>query len=132
MPRGHSQQNPGMSDSLDTQGNDSASSMEAGNCPLDERAQSRNLLLFGVNTGLFYLASPVLLVGRVQATLCQELGASDTVANLPGSAYLVLSVMPAIVAWMFPQAALLKRVLVVCYALLAFTDALVAALLLLP
>jgi MFS family permease len=107
--------------------------MPATEAGLPERgAQTRNVFLFGVNTGLFYLASPVLLVGNLQAALCSKLHASDTVANLPGSAYLIMAASPVVVAWLFPQAALLKRVLVVGYAVLALMGATTAAVLLLP
>jgi hypothetical protein len=101
-------------------------------CPLDRHAQTRNLIVFGVNTWLFYLASPVLLVGFLHASLCSKLGASDAVANLPSSAYLIFAMMPVLIAWYFPAVAQLKRVLVVSYSLLALVGALVVASLLLP
>jgi hypothetical protein len=104
----------------------------ADGCPLDERAQTRNVVLVGVNTGLSYLASPVLYVGVVHAALGEQLGASATVANLPASAYLVMSALPLVVAWAFPRAAQLKPILVTCYAALALVSALVAAVLLWP
>jgi MFS family permease len=101
-------------------------------CPLTEREQMRNVILFGVNTWLFYIAAPVLLVGNTQATLCKKLGASDTVCNLPGAAYLVMASAPILVAWLFPQVALFKRILIVSYAILAGTGAAVAAVLVMP
>jgi hypothetical protein len=103
---------------------------EGAECPLTEREQTRNLVLVGVNTGLSYLASPVLYVGVVQAALAEQLRASATEANLPAVAYLVLSALPLFVSWYFPQAALLKRVLVICYAALAAMSAAVVAVLL--
>src|SRR5262249_13521761 len=100
--------------------------------PLTAREETRNLVLVGVNTALSYLASPVLYVGMVQAALGKELHASATVSNLPGTAYLVMGVLPLFVAWYVPYVALLKRVLVVCYSSLAFASVLVVAALLLP
>src|SRR3954469_22479517 len=100
--------------------------------PSDERAQRRNLILFAVNTGLFYLAAPVLLVGLLQAALCERLGASKTVANLPGSLYLLLASTPVFVAWRFPHARQLRHVMVVCYLCRAGVAAAVVAALLLP
>jgi hypothetical protein len=101
-------------------------------CPLSARDQTRNLLLVATNTGLSYLASPVLYVGVVQAALCKELGASDTVCNLPGTAYLVLAAMPLFVAWYFPYVRLVKHILVTCYGTLALISALVVGVLFLP
>ena len=68
--------------------------LEPAGFPVDERDQIRNVLLFGINCALFYLAAAVLNVGRLQAALCNSLGASDTVSNLPGSAYLVMAASP--------------------------------------
>src|SRR6516225_7834961 len=101
-------------------------------CPLSEREQTRNLVLVGINTGLSYLASPILYVGVVHAALLEHLHASATVANLPASAYLVLSVLPLFVAWYFPRISQLKGIMVVCYAGLAVSSAVVTATLLLP
>ena len=80
-------------------------------------------MLVGVNTGLSYLASPVLYVGVVHAALGEELRASATVSNLPGSMYLVLSALPLFVAWWFPRVSQLKPILVVCYGSLAVSSA---------
>ena len=100
--------------------------------PVSERDQLRNVVLFGINTALYFLASPVLNVGRLQAAICKSMGASDTVSNLPGSAYLVMAASPVFVACVFPQVSLLKRLLVVCYSALALTGALVVVVLCLP
>jgi hypothetical protein len=97
--------------------------------PLDDRSQMRNVVLVGINTGLSYLASPVLYVGVVHAALGEQLGASATVSNLPASAYLVLCVLPLIVAWLFPRPPQLKPILVTSYAAVAVVNALVTAVL---
>src|SRR5262249_28322000 len=100
--------------------------------PVSERDQTRNILLVGINTGLCYLGASVLYADVVHASLCKELGASATQANLPSSAYLVMSATPVFVAWLYPQVRLLKPIMVTCYALLALMSAVVAASLLLP
>ena len=52
---------------------------------------------------LHYLAAPVIYVGIVQAALCDRLGASATVANLPSSGYLLASVAPILLSWIVPH-----------------------------
>jgi MFS family permease len=99
---------------------------------LGEREQTRNLLLVAANTGLSYLASPVLYVGVVHAALGEQLGVSATFSNLPASAYLIMSALPVVVAWAFPRSAQLKPILASCYAALAVVNGLMAALLFLP
>jgi hypothetical protein len=101
-------------------------------CPLGVQDQVRNVVLVAVNTGLSYLASPVLYVGMVHAALCKALGWSDAVCNLPATAYLVMCVLPLFVAWYFPAIRLLKRIMVVCYGALAVVTAVVVVVLLLP
>lgn len=101
-------------------------------CPLGDREQVRNLVLVAVNTGLSYLASPVLYVGVVHASLCDWLQTSATVANLPATAYLIMSPLPLLVAWLFPYARYLKPVMVACYASLAAVNGMMAVVLLLP
>jgi MFS family permease len=100
--------------------------------PVNEADQRRNVLLFGAATALTLLGSPVLNVGRLHAPICRALGASDTVANLPGSAYLVMAASPLVIACLYPQVALLKRVLVIAYSLVAVSCGLVAASFLMP
>jgi MFS family permease len=101
-------------------------------CPLSVRQQTRNLVLVAVNTGLCYLAAPVLYVGLVHASLLTELKATATDANLPLSAYYVLSSLPLFVAWLFPRVSQLKTILVTCYASLAVASTVVVLVLLLP
>jgi MFS family permease len=104
----------------------------SGVCPLGDREQIRNLLLVGMNTGLCYLGAPVLYADVVHTSLCDSLGASTTVANLPAMAYLVMSAMPLFAAWLFPKVRSLKGIMVVCYGLLAVSGGVVAASLVLP
>ena len=49
-------------------------------CPLAPRQQTRNILIYGANWALIYLASPVTYVGLVQAALLKRFG-SVTVLN---------------------------------------------------
>src|ERR1700682_3336416 len=84
-------------------------------CPLSDREQTRNLVVVGINTGLCYLGAPILYADLVHASLCRALQTSATVANLPSTAYLVMSAMPLFVAWMFPQVRMLKPIMVTCY-----------------
>lgn len=60
---------------------------------------------------LGYFAAPVTYVGIVQATLCNKLGASATVSNLPLSGYLVANIAPLFAACWIPLR--LERSLVV-------------------
>lgn len=101
----------------------------AGDCPLGRGAQTRNLLLFAACTGLQYLAAPVGYVGVTQASLCDKLGASATVANLPATMYFAGTAVPLVIAWFVPYVAYLKRTLIVCYAANAAALAGVAAVL---
>lgn len=95
-------------------------------CPLPREQQTRNLLLFAACTGLQYLAAPIGYVGLTQAPLCRELGATDSVANLPATFYLGLTFSPVLFAWLIPYVSWLKRNLVACYAATAVSQALVA------
>ena len=99
-------------------------------CPLTRGEQTRNLLLFATCTGAIYLAAPVGYVGLTQASLCDRLGASATVANLPATAYFAFTVMPVFLAWLVPEVSRLKRTLAICFALNAAAMAVVAAVLL--
>ena len=96
-----------------------ASSRTSMPVPLDLRDQTRNLGLFAACTGLIYLCAPVLYVGVTQASLCHRLGASDTVANLPATAYLAMTCAPVLVAWLSPYVSTLRRNLVACFAAVA-------------
>jgi hypothetical protein len=89
------------------------------------------LILYGINTGLLYLGSPVIYVGVVQASLLNRLKASDTVANLPLTFYLALAVTPLLVAWYYPYVSHLKRIIVSGFAITAASSAAVPAVLLL-
>ncbi len=65
--------------------------------------QRRNIVYFVIITCLMYLCAPVLYVDFVQTTLCDKLGASKAVANLPSSAARLMTGVPLIVAWLVPH-----------------------------
>lgn len=96
-------------------------------CPLDRRDQSRNLLIFGSNVSLIYLGAPVLYVGIGQGALCQRLGASETIANLPATMYFWMTPLPIFVAWYFCAVRLIKPVLITTFLIVAAGGALVTA-----
>jgi len=90
---------------------------------LEDRFQRRNAVLYVSKWCLVYLAAPVLYIGFVQAGLCKRLGASDFVANLPSSAYLLLAAFPMIMAWAVPQVRYLKLVMTIGFTITALTGA---------
>ena len=61
-----------------------------------------NGVLFLTAYLLIYFGAPVSYIGVVQAALCDKLGASATVANLPAAANLVGHVAPIFIAWAIP------------------------------
>ena len=89
----------------------------AGDCPLSAREQTRNVILYGVNASLIYLASSTLYVGSVQAALFEKLGKTKTLSNLPITLYFWTMPLPIVVAWYFCSVRHLKRVLIVTYLL---------------
>ncbi len=98
----------------------------ASECPLSDRDQLRNGLIFITCWGLVYLVAPVLYVGIVQAAICNTFGAGDTVANLPQAAYMWLMPTPVLVAWLFSSERFFKPLLVLSFFLLGVAGALVA------
>jgi len=58
------------------------------------RMERRNRIIFVSATLLLFLAVPVIYVGPVQAALCQRLGASNSIANLPSAANLFGQLAP--------------------------------------
>ena len=104
----------------------------AGEVPLDSRLQRRNALIYASLTSLIYLAAPVLYVGFTQAAFCKRLGASDTVSNLPTTAYLMMTPFAVIIAWLIPQTRRLKSVLSTSYLATAIAGAVMAFVTVLP
>ena len=91
----------------------------------------RNAWVLGLTYFLVYLAAPVVYLGVVQAGLCDKLGASKTVANLPASAYLFGSFAPLVIAWLAPQR-WARGIVVWSYAVTAALLALVSVTLFFP
>jgi len=98
---------------------------------LETRLQERNAKIYAGLVSLIYLAAPVLYVGFVQAALCDNLGTNKRIANLPSSVYLLMAWFPVLIAWLVPQARLLKPTLVVSYSITAAMGAAVAVVLIL-
>lgn len=94
--------------------------------------QRRNIVVFAGCTALTYLGAPVMYVGVMHAGLGNRLGMSASIANLPGSFYFFTTFVPVLVAWRFPDVAVLRRNLAGCYVAMAATLALVGANLALP
>src|SRR5262249_5960417 len=80
---------------------------------------------------LVYLGAPVLYVSIVQGALCDRLGASKTVSNLPSTVYFWLTPLPILVAWYFSAVRLLRPVLAATYLTIATGGAVVACILVL-
>ena len=112
-----------------TGGGASPVSEDLSDCPLSRSEQTRNLVIYGINTSLIYLAAPVLYVGTTQATLCDKLGATVFGANLPATAYHASTFLPLLIAWWIPYVRALKWILVICFGLVAATGAAVAVVL---
>ena len=102
---------------------------DATSCRLEPRLQNRNALIYAAQTSLIYLSAPALYVGFVQAGLCKRLHTSDTIANLPSTLFLSMPWVPVVVAWLFPQARLLKKIMGFAFGLMAFMGAGMAAVL---
>src|SRR5689334_8538979 len=71
--------------------------------PITPEMDRWNGRLFLLCYALMYLAAPVIYVGVVQAALCDKLGASATVANLPSATYLLGGVAPLLCSLVFPH-----------------------------
>ncbi|NLX99353.1 MAG: MFS transporter [Rhodopirellula sp.] len=111
-------------DNTDTSG--TRPEMTISECVLSERDQLRNGLIFITCWALVYLVAPVIYVGIVQAAICNTLGTSDTVANLPQAVYMWLMPTPVLIAWLFPSERFLKPLLVLSFFLLGAAGAVVA------
>ena len=101
--------------------------VDPGACPLTDREQTRNILLFASVQGLNYLAAPVLYVGLVQAALFDKLGASKALSNVPLGLAHCMAIVPVLVAWLIPYVRHLKTVICCAYLLYATTGAIVVA-----
>jgi MFS family permease len=62
-----------------------------------------NGIIFASTYLFIFFAAPVIYIGVVQAALCNKLGASATVANLPTSAYLFGAFASFVLSWLMPH-----------------------------
>ena len=104
----------------------------ATDCPLSDREQTRNIILYAATNSLVYLAAPVLYVGLVQAVLFDKLGADKTTANLPANVALYMQPIPVLIAWFIPYVRHLKTVIVVAFSADMVVGAMVVLALLSP
>jgi hypothetical protein len=95
------------------------------------RTDRRNGRILALSYALLFFAAPVVYVGVVQAALCDKLGASATVANLPASAYLLGSFAPLVLSWLISDR-WVRAVVVGSYTVTAVLLAVVCSLLVLP
>src|SRR5262245_5865499 len=70
---------------------------------VDDRSQTINVVIYVASNWLNYLAAPVLYVGITQAALCNKLGGSAAISNLPNSASFWMTALPMLVIWKFPR-----------------------------
>ena len=59
--------------------------------------------IFFISYLLIFLAAPVIYVGVIQAALCDKLGASATIANLPGAAFFLGNFAPILLTSLIPH-----------------------------
>ncbi len=97
---------------------------------LPVQQQRSNLLCFAVITFLIYLSAPVLYVDVMHTTLCDRLGASKAVANLPSSAAVFLPLLSPLIVWAAPQTRMLIPMMVGCFAISAALGGIMCILLL--
>lgn len=100
-------------------GGELASKAPDDDATLGPRQQNRNVFIYAILTSLIFLSAPTLYVGFVQAGLCKRLLASDTLANLPSTAFLSMVWFPVIIAWLIPQARRLKATLGAAFGVMA-------------
>jgi hypothetical protein len=89
------------------------------NDPLSPRSQVRNMALYVASAAMAYTAAPILYVGILQASLCHSLGASDTVANLPYTAFFCALAAPLFITSRFQSVSSIRPMLVANYLITA-------------
>lgn len=96
------------------------------NVTLPRKEQIRNVTLYVATNCLVYLTAPVVYVGITQTSLCAGLGASDTVANLPTTAYFWATLVPVFLAARFHKASATASVLSAAFGAIGIGGLLVA------
>ncbi len=94
---------------------------------LPDRFQRRNSVVFIVNMTLIYLVAPVFYVGVLHAAICNSLGASDTIANLPAAVNLWMTPVPVFISWLWPSPRASRRILVAAYLVVGTAGGIAAA-----
>lgn len=87
---------------------------------LDPKHQKRNVLVYASLISIIYFAAPVLYIG-IQTGLCKHLHTTDTMANLPSTLFIAMAWFPVIIAWLFPQARLLKIIMSFSFGIMSLT-----------
>jgi hypothetical protein len=99
--------------------------------PITAEMDRKNGLLFLISFSLMYFAAPVVYVDVVQAVLCNKLGASATVANLPTAMYLLGGLAPLLCSMLVPHR-LERSVVVLANGVTAILIAVVSVTLMIP
>jgi hypothetical protein len=95
-------------------------------CPLPVGVQHRNIGCFAVYWAIYYLVAPVSYIGLTHANLLKALDNNDKICNLPSAVYMWLTIVPVVVAWLFPQPRYLKTMIMISVSLMAAITATVA------
>lgn len=90
-------------------------SISAESFELSVPIQRRNSLVFILNNSIAYFVAPVFYIGVLHAAILSSQGFSDTIANLPESAYMWMLPLPVLIAWFWPSTHYLRRMLIVNY-----------------
>jgi hypothetical protein len=98
---------------------------------MDAASDRRNGNIFLLAGVLLYLSAPVRYVGVVQAALCDKLGASAVVANLPATSYFFACFAPIVCACLIPHRFEKTTVVSACWGI-AVLSVLAACVLLVP
>lgn len=77
--------------------------------------ERRNFWVFSASFALTYFGAPIFFVGVVQAALCNRLGASAALANLPAAGYDIGYVAPFLVACLIPTRLEKATLVIACY-----------------
>jgi MFS family permease len=80
-----------------------SSALVASDSLITPQMDRHNGRIFLITNLMIYLSAPAVYVGVVQAALCHELGASDAVANLPASTFLLGQFAPFVFSWFVPH-----------------------------
>lgn len=80
----------------------SGEALKNSSVPITAEAEHHNGWVFTICYIFIFFAAPVLYVGVIQAALCDKLGASKTLSNLPASTYMLGQIAPVLFSWLVP------------------------------